>query len=604
MSNRTFHLGLCMAGSVSAGAYTAGVMDYLLEALEAWENVRDTEEGIPNHKVEIDLFGGTSGGGITAAMAFFAFRDKLSHPTLQDNRKDFQVDPENNILWKMWVEITGGDILNQMLKLNDIDNYHIPSGLNASFIDEVGETFENYIKSFNTRDNINKKFISEEAELFMTLFNVTGMKYHLSSKAFGATTQYVSEHRDLAHFKWSEAYKGDGRMEISFSKLDNLKSLIQAAKATGAFPIGLKARIVERKAKYIWDNPFFRKNNKFNKDSINLGNISNENDVYKCLNADGGTSNNEPVELMRDILLQIRLQEEKNTPALSKVNGMDDTDRMVEKKKKLVNTSVILIDPFPSYDFEVEEPTTESEHVFNYATDLVFAMNSQLQFDAKEAIEAYDKDNYGLHIIAPSRDSAEKPEYSIACGALGGFGGFLNKEYRIHDFFLGRHNCQSFLRKYFVVNPDEEEVINGTPNENYECVKAVIEGYKNESALNRFCFTDEKGKRWVPIIPDVTLKTPIEVIETKITDKIKSINYKQDNELPLYEMDKLPGNFLEHYRDKIKERINDLMNNVYNSNWWGNLIIRLVANQLDDKATDKVMKIIKDDLVRRKLMYP
>jgi hypothetical protein len=29
----TFYVGLCMAGAVSAGAYTAGVMDYLLEAL-------------------------------------------------------------------------------------------------------------------------------------------------------------------------------------------------------------------------------------------------------------------------------------------------------------------------------------------------------------------------------------------------------------------------------------------------------------------------------------------------------------------------------------------------------------------------------------------
>jgi len=34
--DKTFHLGLCMAGSVSAGAYTAGVIDYLFEALNNW----------------------------------------------------------------------------------------------------------------------------------------------------------------------------------------------------------------------------------------------------------------------------------------------------------------------------------------------------------------------------------------------------------------------------------------------------------------------------------------------------------------------------------------------------------------------------------------
>ena len=32
-----FKIGLCMAGAVSAGAYTAGVMDYLIEALDEWE---------------------------------------------------------------------------------------------------------------------------------------------------------------------------------------------------------------------------------------------------------------------------------------------------------------------------------------------------------------------------------------------------------------------------------------------------------------------------------------------------------------------------------------------------------------------------------------
>lgn len=33
----TFELGLCMAGAVSAGAYTAGVLDLLIEALDAFE---------------------------------------------------------------------------------------------------------------------------------------------------------------------------------------------------------------------------------------------------------------------------------------------------------------------------------------------------------------------------------------------------------------------------------------------------------------------------------------------------------------------------------------------------------------------------------------
>ena len=567
MSEQTFHIGLCMAGSVSAGAYTAGVMDYLLEALENWEKIRNTDASIPSHKVEIDLFGGTSGGGITAAMAFFAFRDKLQHPVLNSDRKKYQIDPEQNLLWKLWVNMTQENVFDKMLRLEDIKDYHIPSALNASFIDEVGDMFQDYIKNFTPKETQKPNFISEEAELFMTLFNVTGIKYQLNSKAFGPTEQYIPEHRDLAHFKWSDKYKKDGRMEISFNTTDNLKTLIQAAKATGAFPIGLKARKVARKAKYIWDNPFFQKNNKnkFNKNTINLGSqVVTDNDIYTSLNADGGTANNEPVELMRRLLLQIRFQEENNAKALEEVSSMDETELMVATSQKLINTSVILIDPFPSNDFDIKE---KSEHIFPYASDLIFAMSSQLQFDAKEAIEAYDKDNYGLHVIAPSRDDV-RPEHSIACGALSGFGGFLHKEFRIHDFFLGRHNCQSFLRKYFVVNPEEQEINpDGKPNENYACVKAVIDGYQDPAALERFCFTDENGKKWVPIIPDVTLSKPIQVRETKNTDKTKTVVYDEDNKLPLYKLDLLPNDFLEGYQDLVKDRINKLMKNVYDSNW-------------------------------------
>lgn len=34
-TDQTLHVGITMAGAISAGAYTGGVMDYLLEALES-----------------------------------------------------------------------------------------------------------------------------------------------------------------------------------------------------------------------------------------------------------------------------------------------------------------------------------------------------------------------------------------------------------------------------------------------------------------------------------------------------------------------------------------------------------------------------------------
>jgi hypothetical protein len=604
MSEQTFHLGLCLAGSVSAGAYTAGVMDYLLEALENWEKARGSDSSIPTHKVEIDLFGGASGGGITAAMAFFAFRDQIEHPRLENDGRTFHVNPKHNILWKLWVELTGDDVFQQMLDHKDIDDYFIPSAMNAGFIDQVGQLFENYVKEVSASGALSKpSFVSEEAELFMTLFNVTGMKYQLNSKALGAAEQFISEHRDLAHFRWSDHYEKDGRMEISAANLDNLKPLIEASKATGAFPIGLRARRLSRKAKYIWDNPFFKKNGKFGKGTIGLGKtVTDEEHLYEGLIADGGTSNNEPVELMRDLLLQIRLREERKMKELATVNAMNDTERMEAKSRGLENSSVILIDPFPSYDFDIKEPPLRAEHVFSYATKLAFAMASQLRFDAKEAIEAYDKDSYGLHVIAPSRDGVE-PEHAIACGALAGFGGFLSKEYRIHDYFLGRHNCQSFLRKYFVVDPEERKVNeDGSANDNYACVSAVIDGYRDPAAFERFCFEDEKGRKWVPIIPDVTLQEPIKVRERAVREGVQQITYEESGKLPLYKMELPQEDFLDVYYDRIKERINKIMVNTHDSNFLIDLIIKLVANKLDNKAADEVLKIIRKDLSERKLV--
>ena len=36
-NGKKIRLGICMAGAVSAGAYTAGVMDYLIKTLERWD---------------------------------------------------------------------------------------------------------------------------------------------------------------------------------------------------------------------------------------------------------------------------------------------------------------------------------------------------------------------------------------------------------------------------------------------------------------------------------------------------------------------------------------------------------------------------------------
>jgi len=574
-NNKTFHLGLCMAGSISAGAYTAGVVDYLIEALENWEKAKVNEPDTPQHQVVIDLLCGASGGGITGAITQFALMDTMDHGKLNDDGVGY-TKPVNNILWDSWVELSGGDVFGQILATNDIGDHDIRSVLNATFIDTIAGNLNEYILKLAAKNTVLPPFAGKAPEMFMTLFNITGINYELHSKAAtgaSAGVQYVSDHRDIAHFRWTEGpYEDDGRMPVSLKNLEYLPVILDAAKATGAFPIGLKARMLTRKAKYIWDNPFFNRGKEFDKATIFLGKEITANDPeknYTSINADGGTANNEPVELARDILLNMRDKKYNDVSLTKTVGTMTDLEKTEAKKEFLMNTSILLIDPFPSSANNINTPDCNSDILLKYIPSMVNAMNSQLIFDAKDALDAYKKENYGLHIISPARKEVHASK-AIACGSLGGFGGFLDREFRVHDFFLGRHNCQSFLRKYFVVNLNE-------PNpENRECMQAIIDSYnENPTAIKRFAFTDENGLKLVPVIPDTSLRKPI-----TLTVKDEALEYIEEAKLPNYRLKKLAPDFLDKYSKGIAGRYMSLCNNLFKTSFLMGLIIKLRSSVL------------------------
>ncbi len=79
---KTFHLAITMAGAISAGAYTAGVIDYTLEVLEKWEAMKNDDQFkdlVPSHKVVIDVMNGASAGSMTACITSLVVQRKL-HP--------------------------------------------------------------------------------------------------------------------------------------------------------------------------------------------------------------------------------------------------------------------------------------------------------------------------------------------------------------------------------------------------------------------------------------------------------------------------------------------------------------------------------------------
>ena len=102
----TFRIGLCMAGAVSAGAYTAGVVDYLFEVLNRWEERKENQiPGTPSHNVMIDVIGGASAGGMTAVIAAASALRKFNPVTMDTPEEERCKNP----LYDSWVNMTGGD---------------------------------------------------------------------------------------------------------------------------------------------------------------------------------------------------------------------------------------------------------------------------------------------------------------------------------------------------------------------------------------------------------------------------------------------------------------------------------------------------------------
>jgi predicted acylesterase/phospholipase RssA len=429
-SANTFLVGVCMAGAVSAGAYTAGVMDYLLEALEEWEKQRG-QPGVPTHKVQIPIIGGASAGGMTGIVTSSALYhdnipiDKPTAPILQDH-------PENKF-YNSWVDLTGPDMFSKMLDISDITAGQVLSALNSNFIDEVAQKV---VSDAPATTKPLPSFIAPDLKVFTTLSNLEGFEYNAGFKSASIeNNKYLMVvHSDFACFELTDGVSGTtpGWIPLNYKTGLNLDVARKAAMATGAFPVGLKSRLLQRKMADVNAMPF---------DSLHdvLANTPITEDPYESLNVDGGMINNEPFEKVRDLLHEISGQSS------------------VEKQRYATfNSTVLMIEPFPT---KKEKAISKDQNLLNVVGLTLSAMISQMRTKPIHIADALDETCAEQYLIAPSRkvkdatgaDTDLIGELAIACGALNGFGGFINKEFRVHDYFLGRYNCKIFLRDYFTI---------------------------------------------------------------------------------------------------------------------------------------------------------
>ncbi|BBE18840.1 hypothetical protein AQPE_3010 [Aquipluma nitroreducens] len=534
---KTFRIGLSMAGAVSAGAYTAGVMDYLLEALENWQKAKDLNlPGVPRHNVLVEVLSGASAGGMTAVITAAAVQKDFPHVNQQNYLSGVN---KENPLFDSWVNLTEdekNDMMNQMLSNDDIvgsesinPDKEVRSIFNSLFIEKIARrTLDSIVKDPKTK----RSYIADNLELFTTITNLRGFNYELQFiTALGPRQDRMTMHKDLVHFQLNPlgTYNNDGKIPIHFLTPEGLNRqlLIDAAISTGAFPVGLSPRVLVREAKYINDNPLL----KINHSKSNLVDPTKD---YNTVCVDGGVINNEPYDLTETLLMNRRkaeIEKEKDSAtatAYKPATNVSDFD-----------TTILMIDPFPNYD---ESPADyfNLQAIKFASTQLLGAMRQQLMVKSDLLEKAYDDYDYSRFMIAPIRTSGGVTQKeSIACGALGGFGGFFNRDFRVHDFMLGRRNCQRFIQCYFSVPESAKNPI-------------IQHGYGDLDKDSLQFFMPEKTDL-LPIIPDIRISDDqTQIIKPALEDEFRypSISLK----------------YLIGLEDKLQARFETVINNITKGN--------------------------------------
>jgi hypothetical protein len=449
-ARNTFEIGLVMAGAASAGAYTAGVIDFLLEALQAWEDAKASgDPRVPDHDVQIRVAAGASAGGVVASL--LAMIPFTGHFPMHDlARVAAPADAENatrNLLYKCWVS----DIdLRPMLAIDDLGAQGgVPSLLNGRVLAGGADSAIATVRAaLASGAAMPPRYLANPLQLYMCLTNMRGLPYEVRMVADEALRGHrVKSHADYGHFAVYGAGVGEpepfirGAIPVNWPgtvgapMANGWQRLCDAALATSAFPGGFPARAFCNPISTYRARPCIGTAAEDGASVSLCLTLPHAEDAYDFWCVDGGLLDNEPLEFAREALL-------------------GSADGHLPRDAKYADRAVLLIDPFPN---ELELPTSP----FGGAPDLldaVFSLIPMLRahaaFKPHDLMLAMQDDVRSRFLLAPMREEARAGEGHLACGGLAGFAGFVHERLRLHDFQLGRRNCQKFLQDHFSVHAD------------------------------------------------------------------------------------------------------------------------------------------------------
>lgn len=496
--SNVFEIGLVLGGTVSAGTFTAGVLDFLFEALDEWDKARmqaikDARGAVPGHSVRIRIVTGASGGGINAILAARALSFRFPH--VREGVPE--PNPSANPFYQVWVN----DIdIRKLLDTSDLrSSGHkgsaIISLLNGGVLSQIaqdalgcapaaagGTSHAGYpaqkLRAIGVEDVFARKWVYNPLAVVVTHTNLSGVPYSqmFRSDAAGASAEYFTNHADYVRMYFGYCVGEDAAIDPETRYLPDSKylgipqtytlgaaylpteleghtaadwpALAQNVLGTSAFPIGFPARVVARHAndyayrfvwdpvggKYHWIAPLWPK---VAPTGLNLN-------TYEFLSLDGGCTDNEPIMLATQVLEGLERAGNHHSVAAA-----DKADR-----------AVLLVDPLCDPLPELLKPQ---------ATALVSLLSPTLQmfirsnrFATADMTGFLRSDVYNRFLVAPKRWTRKDNDdaasvfvggEALCAGGLGAFMGFFHEAFRRHDFMLGRRNCQAFLAGTFTLSP-------------------------------------------------------------------------------------------------------------------------------------------------------
>jgi|GEM_PF-371988 len=579
-----FSLGITMAGAVSAGCYTAGVMDYLFEILDLWERAKKGEYDtlkkhhalIPNHQVRIDAMGGASAGGMTTTMsAIYALNGAINPVKKPGEIKEVK----NNILYDSWVLMDdnntadGRSLFEKVWDTNDLDEGKFGSLLNSGFIDTIADNAFHTNGEMSLESNtVNlPSYISKDLQLLYSHCFLRGIPLDVNFETpiskFGRKSVIPNhstfEHYIITQYHLNKGVKPDtdkylwlNPYEKPYADILKLSTI-----ATGAFPIGLAFR--EFTTEHLSDK-YIRTaikrviTGEFGKDDpdpdgkIELKFLRKN---YSSIAIDGGAINNEPY---REVL-SILHHQNSNAPA-------DGYPRY----------GIIMIDPFPDRA-QLEKSHSKPNDAIDVAQAIIGTLTDQSRIKRREMLETDPSDSF-KSIIFPRKWKRNEdggingPPDTITCAAAMAFGGFLDIRFRQHDFFLGRNNARNFFR-YFFSFPYFK-------HENDRSKDDIHPIHRNWTPEMVETFKFEKDGTWyLPIIPDLNI-----LLEKENGTKVGWTDY-DIKETPVYDPKELFK-----LKKAIKRRFRKIFNVLQNRDFTE--AIKLAKEAELAKLTEKQRKDI------------